>query len=363
MANAHDFITQLPNSYQTNTGERGLQLSGGQKQRIYIAHALMMYPKILLLDEATSALDNQSEKIVQVALDSASSRRTTIIIAHRLSTIKYVDSILVMDKGKIMESGTHDKLMTKKGIYYNLVENQAMMMDKKEKKLKLKKKEFTDDIPNDNHSNSVTDNENEEGEEEDEDEDSEEDTYANDTDHNLTSQVMPNLKNNSKEKKNRTSDEKNLSGKETTKAKDTHSNKKGGSILTSMNWKHYLAYNKPVWWANLIGIFGSTFNGSIQPAFVYIFASAINVFNKQGDWLLDQGQFLGYMFILLGFGNFLFYYFQVGGFSTAGGYLSYTFRKEMYQSMIRQEIGFFDTNKIGGNNDDDDGDDSNADSN
>jgi len=124
----------------------------------------------------------------------------------------------------------------------------------------------------------------------------------------------------------------------------------GGHILTSMNWRRYLHYNKPVWWANLLGVIGSCFNGSIQPLFAFIFASAMDVFNKQGQELLDGGRYWGFMFILLGVANFLSFYCQIGGFSTAGEYLSYTFRKEMYNSMIRQEVGFFDTNDIGTGN-------------
>jgi ABC-type multidrug transport system fused ATPase/permease subunit len=130
LANAHEFISKLPKGYQTSTGERGLQLSGGQKQRICIARALMTNPKILLLDEATSALDNQSEKVVQAALDSASSGRTTLVIAHRLTTVKDADLIIVMDKGVIIESGNHNELMTKKSVYYNLVKNQEMNIHK-----------------------------------------------------------------------------------------------------------------------------------------------------------------------------------------------------------------------------------------
>lgn len=125
-ANAHDFIMQLPNGYDTKVGERGVKLSGGQKQRIAIARVFLKNPPILILDEATSALDLESEALIQESLERLASDRTTIIIAHRLSTITHADKIFVIDHGEVVEEGNHESLMAKKGVYHDLFQIQHL---------------------------------------------------------------------------------------------------------------------------------------------------------------------------------------------------------------------------------------------
>jgi ABC-type multidrug transport system fused ATPase/permease subunit len=120
-ANAHDFIVSFPEGYQTIVGERGIKLSGGQRQRIAIARAILKDPVILILDEATSSLDSASESLVQEALENLMKNRTSFVIAHRLSTVRNADKIYVLDKGQIVESGTHQELMDiEEGLYKSL---------------------------------------------------------------------------------------------------------------------------------------------------------------------------------------------------------------------------------------------------
>ena len=125
IANAHEFISELENGYQTNIGDGGGKLSGGQKQRLSIARAVLKNPDILVLDEATSALDTESEKLVQEALENLMRNRTSIVVAHRLSTIQHADEILVLEKGEIIERGSHVNLIAQNGTYKKLIDLQG----------------------------------------------------------------------------------------------------------------------------------------------------------------------------------------------------------------------------------------------
>jgi subfamily B ATP-binding cassette protein MsbA len=126
VANAHEFIVQMPEGYETNIGDRGIKMSGGQRQRISIARAVLRNPPVMILDEATSALDTESERLVQDALFKLMQNRTSLVIAHRLSTVQHADEIVVMQKGEIVERGTHSELMALKGVFKRLNDLQAM---------------------------------------------------------------------------------------------------------------------------------------------------------------------------------------------------------------------------------------------
>lgn len=126
VANAHEFIMQMPEGYETNIGDRGIKMSGGQRQRISIARAVLRNPPVMILDEATSALDTESERLVQDALINLMQNRTSLVIAHRLSTVQHADEIIVMQKGEIVERGTHTELMAKQGAYKRLHDMQTI---------------------------------------------------------------------------------------------------------------------------------------------------------------------------------------------------------------------------------------------
>ncbi|XP_048246672.1 ATP-dependent translocase ABCB1-like isoform X4 [Haliotis rufescens] len=302
-ANAHDFIMGLPERYDTMVGDRGAQLSGGQKQRVAIARALVRDPRILLLDEATSALDTESESIVQDALDHAREGRTTIVIAHRLSTIRTADIIAGFNEGVITEQGTHDDLMAKQGIYYQLVTNQT-----REKK------------PED-------------------DEDDEIEMMVRvgsgrDRKVDLKHAVSVEEKTPKKSRQRLTSE-----------SKDKKEEEEEAEDLPKVSFIEILRLNSPEALYILFGCFAAVINGGIQPAFSVIFADILGVYQKSVE---EQDRDVRmYALILLGLGVLSLFtnFAQSAFFGISGENMTVRIRRNVFKAMLRQEISWFDDHR------------------
>ena len=313
MANAHDFITGLPEGYDTNVGERGFLLSGGQKQRIAIARAMVSDPKILLLDEATSALDTKSEGVVQAALDVAAQGRTTIVIAHRLSTIRTADNIVVMSQGHIVEQGTHDQLLEKRNAYYNLVEAQRITAEK----------EVQDVIEN---------------------------AELNELDEKICRTPTGEKANvyeadpddvDIRNKLNRSTTEKSLSSVVLQKRAKTSD--KQYSLWTLI--KLVASFNKQEMYLMLIGLFFSIIAGGGNPTQAVFFAKSIVALSlppPRYKELRDDIDFWTKMYLMLGIVQFLAFCGQGVAFAACSERLVHRARSQAFRAMLRQEIAYFD---------------------
>jgi ATP-binding cassette subfamily B (MDR/TAP) protein 1 len=312
MANAHDFISALPDGYDTNVGERGFLLSGGQKQRVAIARAVVSDPKILLLDEATSALDTKSEGAVQAALDEAAKGRTTIVIAHRLSTIKTADNIVVMQEGRIVEQGTHDVLLEKRGAYFNLVSAQRIGANRKE---------------NDG-----------------EDEKEEEEEELTTTRSNMTGSHIPLDPDDEKLALGKTTTSKSVSSK-ILEEKEGGQKKKGPKYSLWTLIKFIASFNKNEWMFMLIGLVGSIIGGGGQPTQGIFFAKVIISLSRPlslAHKIRSDVDFWCLMYLMLGFVQLLAMSAQGIAFAFCSERLVHRARDRAFRTMLRQDISFFD---------------------
>ncbi|XP_037984437.1 ATP-dependent translocase ABCB1 isoform X2 [Motacilla alba alba] len=323
-ANAYDFIMKLPNKFETVVGERGAQLSGGQKQRIAIARALVRNPKILLLDEATSALDTESESVVQAALDKAREGRTTVVVAHRLSTVRNADVIAVFERGVIKELGNHAELLERKGIYYKLVNMQAIEAEVPSSE------NYEHVLPSsENYENVLPSSENYENVRSVKNSES-----GPDSEESLTRGLRRRSTRRSMKKpggQNDSSDEEKTSPAEE---------------IPPASFLKIMKLNKTEWPYFVAGTLCAIINGALQPAFAVIFSEIIGIFSETNkDVLRKQSNLYSLLFLVLGIISFFTFFLQGFTFGKAGEILTMRLRFMAFKAMLRQDMAWFDNPK------------------
>ncbi|KAJ5306401.1 ABC transporter sequence [Penicillium antarcticum] len=293
IAFAHDFITELPNGYDTVIGERGGLLSGGQKQRVAIARSIVSEPRILLLDEATSALDPHAEELVQEALNNVSQGRTTITIAHKLATIRDADNIVVMEKGCILEQGTHASLLEQDGAYARLVHAQDLSVGT----------EASEDD---------TDDEQPKGEE-----------------HRLD--LTGTL--------SRYSTSTRLAVEKKSNRDDFDNWKRVGLLHTI--WRIVLS-TPELKWTYFFVILACLGGAAAFPGQTILMSQFIEVFEFTGDKMRSKGNFFALMFLVLAIGTFAMYFLMGYTSNIVGQSMSQKYRRQLVNDMLKQDLQFFD---------------------
>ncbi|XP_062287117.1 bile salt export pump [Scomber scombrus] len=316
-ANAYNFIMDLPQKFDTMVGESGGQMSGGQKQRIAIARALIRNPRILLLDMATSALDNESEAVVQEALDKVRMGRTTISIAHRLSTIRNADVIIGFEHGQAVEKGTHSELLERQGVYFTLVT-----------------------LQNQGTSNTANDAVSEAAEE---DFDVRVRSFSRGSCRSSKSRSSVRLRSQSKLSNDILPDA--VSGGLKILS-DTPQNTCEDDALEHLEpapVARILKYNKPEWPYMLLGSLGAAVNGSVNPIYAILFSQILGTFAIR-DVTEQREQINGtcVLFCIVAVISFFSQFLQGYAFAKSGELLTRRLRKVGFQAMLKQEIGWFD---------------------
>ncbi|RAL10080.1 ABC multidrug transporter Mdr1 [Aspergillus homomorphus CBS 101889] len=318
MSNAHDFITALPEGYETNVGQRGFLLSGGQKQRIAIARAIVSDPKILLLDEATSALDTKSEGVVQAALDRAAEGRTTIVIAHRLSTIKAAHNIVVMVNGRIVEQGNHDELVGRKGTYHSLVEAQRINEEKDAEAL------ATDDP------------------------DMDEDDFAKAEIERIKSASSGSGSLADEDEKTFAANGLGRSGTHKSISSAILAKREPEVAKKYSLWslvKFIASFNRPEILYMLVGLVFAVLSGGGQPTQAVLYAKAISTLSlpaSESAKIRHDGAFWALMFFVVGIAQFINLSINGAAFAVCSERLIRRARSMAFRSMLRQDITFFD---------------------
>jgi len=346
LANAHDFISQLPDGYNTRCGDRGVQMSGGQKQRIAIARALLSDPKILLLDEATSALDSESESVVQAALNKARKGRTTVVVAHRLSTIVDADLICVMDNGFIVEMGRHEELMSNRAEYYSLVTNQVFFggdQPKKEPQPDPRDERSRSRTPLSRNLSSSLSSMNSEYDE-DEDLFRDEDLVRGERSRLIAAGGAiagsgQNLVRSIRKHSTTLYESINRPLKSLVEFKSGEE----GERIKPATLRDVIKLLRPEMNILILALVVSIVAGALLPAFALFYAQIFDTFTKTGDELIEAGKFWALMFVVLAALFFLALFGRVFTMSYCIEVAMARIRSECFANILRQHVGWFDS--------------------